>query len=63
MNDVSCRRELLTAALWSELLINKSRTPIPIDEAYGRIVHDQYNLGLIDREALRRSGTKWAWGQ
>ncbi len=46
-----------------ELIANKSVSPISVDHAYNHIVFDQYNLGLIDKDALRRTDTKWAWDE
>jgi hypothetical protein len=55
------RTELLSARDWMRLAIEKSQSPISIEEAYDDIIFHQYNLHLVNPDAFAGK-SKWTWG-
>ena len=54
------RKEHLKLSDWKRIIVEKSLSPISIDEAYNVIIFEQYNLHLIDRKRFEKSA-KWSY--
>ena len=52
------RKEHLKFNDWMSIMNNK--TPISIEDAYNKIIYEQYNLNYMNYESLRNI-CKWSW--
>ena len=56
------RKEHLTPNDWLRLLQEKAKNPLSIETVYDKIIFEQYNLHLLEKDLLERKGVKWSWG-
>ena len=48
---------------WDRLVAGKAGSALTVEEAYNRIVFQQFNLHLVDRQRLAEAKIKWSYNE